>query len=475
MKRCVGIGCVLLMAGCTLQPANVSATTGAEPRNVILFLGDGMGISTITAARIYAGQLAGATGEEHSLAFDAFPNVALVKTYSTDFQVPDSAGTMTALVTGEKTRSGLLSIASAARRGDCAAGLKNPIPTLLEMAETAGYRTGIVTTTTITHATPGAIYAHVVERNWENDSAMPDAAKRAGCRDIARQLIEFDRGNGIEVLLGGGRGHFRHSSQADPEYPDRNGWRSDGRDLVDEWLAAGSGRSYVWNAAQFADLETTTAEQVLGLFEPSHMQFEADRSGDAGGEPSLADMTAFALARLAGNGPGYFLTVEGGRIDHGHHAGNAYRALEDTVAFDAAVAKAVAMTNPADTLILVTADHSHTLTISGYPRRGNPILGKVEAAPGVPTLDREGRPYTTLGYANGQGYRETLPDLREVDTEDPSFKQVAGVPLFAETHAGEDVAAFAYGLGADKLGGVIEQNRIYDVLFEALFGQPPNR
>ena len=140
MKRCVGIGCVLLMAGCTLQPANVLATTGAEPRNVILFLGDGMGISTITAARIYAGQLAGATGEEHKLAFDAFPNVALVKTYSTDFQVPDSAGTMTALVTGEKTRSGLLSIASAARRGDCAAGLKNPLPTLLELAETAGYR-----------------------------------------------------------------------------------------------------------------------------------------------------------------------------------------------------------------------------------------------------------------------------------------------------------------------------------------------
>ncbi|MCZ6658064.1 MAG: alkaline phosphatase [Gammaproteobacteria bacterium] len=473
MKQFVGISGLLLMAGCALQgpPAQIDPAT----RNVILFVGDGMGISTVTAARIYAGQLAGGTGEEHSLSFEAFPNVALVKTYNTDFQVPDSAGTMTALVTGEKTRSGLLGIAGRVKRGDCAGALKNPLPTLLELAESAGYRTGVVSTATITHATPGATYAHSVERNWENDSTMPDAAKRAGCRDIARQLIEFDHGDGIEVMLGGGRAHFRSTEQTDPEHAEQRGNRADGVDLVTHWLQRGSNHTYVWNAEQFSMLEPSAADSVLGLFEPSHMRFEADRANDPAGEPSLAEMTEFALTKLAGDAPGYFLMVEGGRIDHGHHLGNAYKALEDTLAFDAAVAKAVAMTDPANTLILVTADHSHTFTISGYPRRGNPILGTVEVAPGVPLLDLSGRPYTTLGYANGPGYRETLPDLSDIDTLDPDFRQVAGYPLAAETHAGEDVAAFAQGLGADKLGGVIEQNLIYDVLFEALFGQPPAR
>jgi alkaline phosphatase len=161
--------------------------------------------------------------------------------------------------------------------------------------------------------------------------------------------------------------------------------------------------------------------------------------------------------------------VEGGRIDHGHHAGNAYRSLTDAVAMAEAVQVAMDMTDAQQTLIMVTADHSHTLTISGYPKRGNPILGKARSALGELSRDAQGRPYTTLGYANGPGYREEMPDLAEVDTEDPDFVQAAAVPMGAETHGGEDVAAYARGPNADTLRGVVEQNRLYFVLRGALF------
>ena len=456
-----------------------AAHSAAERRNVILFIGDGMGVSTVTAARIFAGQLAGADGEEHNLSFERFPHLALVKTYTIDQQVPDSAGTMTAIITGAKTRSGVLSVSREVARGDCAAGLERPLTTLLERAEDAGFLTGIVTTTSITHATPAAAYAHAAERDWEHDALMPKDAAEAGCRDLARQLVEFAAGDGIEVMLGGGRAHFLGAEQPDPEYPDRTGRRRDGRDLVEQWLSGDRRRAYAWRLEQL-DALGDGPKQVLGLFEPSHMQFEADRAKAQ--EPSLARMTEFALRRLRNRGRGFFLLVEGGRIDHAHHFGNAYRALVDTVALDAAVAQAEAMTDPADTLILVTADHSHTLTISGYPRRGNPILGKVETAPGVLAKDRFGNPYATLSYANGPGWREQLPDLTKTDTEAPDFIQLAAFPTFmqtqfgpvlVETHGGEDVAAYAKGLNAAALRGLIEQNLLHDLMFEALFERPP--
>ena len=500
-KACFALGvAAIALAGCGEPRTTAERVEPAPPRGVILFLGDGMGVSTVTAARIFAGQLAGGMGEEHSLSFEGFPHVALVKTYNVDAQVPDSAGTMTAIVTGEKTRAGVLSVSAAVERGDCAAGLAEPLTTLLEQAEAAGFATGIVSTATITHATPAATYAHAADRNWEDNSTLPEEAVAAGCRDIARQLVEFDGGDGIEVALGGGRGHFLPAGEPDPEYPDQAGFRTDGRNLVAEWLTgrclgsapggapgarvdpcddrvprsgklAGDGRAYAWNLPQLEALQAAPAQQVLGLFEPSHMQFEVDRAQDA--EPSLAAMTEFALKRLMDRSPGYFLMVEGARIDHGHHFGNAYRALHDTLALDAAVARAQAMTDSANTLILVTADHSHTLTISGYPRRGNPILGKVEVAPGQFMKDVRGRPYTTLGYANGPGWLAVPVDLSDTDTEAVDYQQAAAVPMAIETHGGEDVAAYAQGPGAAGVAGVMEQNRLYDVLYEGLFGHPP--
>jgi len=460
---------VVALSGC----AGTGVSAGPAPQNVILFLGDGMGVSTVTAARILAGQQTGGSGEEYVLPFETFPNVALVKTYNTDAQVPDSAGTMSAIMTGEKTRIGVFGIRASVSQNDCEGALANPLTTLLEEAEDRGLPTGVVSTARITHATPAATYAHVPNRNWEADVAMPSAAIEAGCRDIARQLVEFDHGDGIEVILGGGRAAFLPKESPDPEYPQTTGSRGDGRNLVTDWLSGAADRHYVWNRAQLNNVPTTG--QVLGLFEPSHMQYEADRNSNPEGEPSIAEMTAFAIRRLARvgakTGKGYFLMVEGGRIDHGHHEGSAYHALTDAVAMADAVRVAMDLTGDDDTLILVTADHSHTLTISGYPRRGNPILGKVESSSGDTVRDAAGLPYTTLSYANGPGYQETLPDLSAVDTEAEDYLQIATLPMGAETHGGEDVAAYARGPNSKQLKGVIEQNLIYRIMRGALFPQ----
>ena len=170
-------------------------TRGAA-KNVILFVGDGMGISTVTAARILEGQLKGKLGEEHNLSFDLFPFSGLAKTYNTDAQTPDSAGTMTAIISGVKTDAGVIGVNENIERGDCTTVTGNELVTALELAEIAGKSTGILSNARITHATPAATYAKSAERNWEDISDMPAAAVNAGCEDIASQLVNFESKSG---------------------------------------------------------------------------------------------------------------------------------------------------------------------------------------------------------------------------------------------------------------------------------------
>lgn len=469
-------------------------------KNVILFVGDGMGVSTVTAARILEGQLRhGRSGEENSLSFERLPYVALSKTYSANQQTSDSAPTMTAIVTGVKTDDGFISVDEDAVRGDHTTSAGNELPSILELAERAGLSTGVVTTANVTHATPAACYAHAPDRLWECDADLPEAARRAGFPDLALQLIKFPHGDGPEVVMGGGRGKFMPREKPDPEDSDRSGERLDGRDLTEEWLRLRprARSAYVWKQSQFASTDPRTTDRLLGLFERSHMEYEHDRPKDKGGEPSLAEMTTKAIDILSKNRRGYFLMVEGGRIDHGHHDGNAYRALTDTIALSDAVRAALSRTDPRETLVVVTADHSHVFTMAGYPTRGNDILGKVVGndARGEPERvfgrDLLGLPYTTLGYANGRGYTgrsnsqpegpkrhphpsagyagitRGRPDLGPVNTSDPAYMQEATVPLIAESHGGEDVAIYAGGPGAHLFHGVLEQHVIFHLMVEA--------
>lgn len=441
-------------------------------RNVIVFIGDGMGVSTLTAARIFAGQAMGRDGESHQTAMDSLGYTALVKTYSHDSQVSDSAPTATAIMAGIKTRASIIGIGPEAQVDDCASGKAHHVPSLVGMAQQEGLSTGVVTTTRITHATPAAAYAHSVQRDWEGDADMPQEAKQQGCVDIARQLIEGPVGSRLDVILGGGRLQFLPNSARDPEYPERTGKRTDQRDLVKRWQRNNPMGRFVWNRDQFMAFDPARDTRLLGLFEPDHMNYDADRANDPAGEPSLAEMTATAIRALSRGGQGYVLLVEGGRIDHAHHAGNAYRALVDTRALDDAVAAALAMTSRDDTLILTTADHSHTLTINGYPVRGNPILASVATTKGEPLRARDGKAYTTLSYANGPGaaHDHARSDPAEANTFDLDYRQQALVPLSSETHAGEDVVVRASGPGAQWLRGTIEQHTIFHVMREALFG-----
>jgi len=470
-------------------------------KNVILFLGDGMGISTITASRIFEGQTKGESGEENLLSFEEFPYRALSKTYSANQQTSDSAPTMSAIMTGVKTNEGTLSVDQGIVRGDYRTVTGRETKTLFEYSEEAGKSTGLVSTARLTHATPAACYAHTADRNWESDSDIktwrPEAFD-AHFPDIAKQFVEFKFGDGIDVAFSGGRSKFFPRTTKDPEYPDQHGERLDGRDLTAEWLKQHKNSAYVWNKRQFDAIDPRSVKRALGLFEPSFMKFEHDRPSDPAGEPSLSEMTSKAIDILSQNKKGYFLMVEGGRIDMAHHDGNAYRALTDTIAFSDAIRTAVGKVDLNNTLIIVTADHSHTFFIQGYPVRGNNILGLVRQTNERGQLEPDyvhdalGMPFTTLGYANGRGYEgatNLLPagpklccsepstikpldrarfDLSKVDTTDPNYLQEADIPLKNETHGGEDVAIFATGVDSYLVHGTMEENWIYFVMADAM-------
>ena len=482
-------------AGQSARASRIPTETVGAARNIILFVGDGMGISTVTAARILEGQLNGQDGEENSLGWGLMPHSGLSKTYNVNAQTADSAGTMTAIMSGVKTDASVLGVNENVEFGDCSTQAGNELVSALELAEIAGMSTGIVSTARITHATPAATYAKTVDRGWENDSLLPAAAVAGGCVDIATQLVNFEPRlenrypgldvDGMEVAMGGGRRNFLPN---DPAFNSNDsdggveGARTDGVDLTAVWRSLYPQGVYITDQSGFDAINTETTPQLFGLFDESHMEYEAHRINDIAGEPSLAQMTNTAIAILDNNESGYFLAVESGRIDHGHHAGSAYGALIDTIAFSDAVRVAMQNTDPADTLIIVTADHSHVFTMGGIAKRGNPILGlSVGIGQDTPALAEDGQPYTTLAYANGLGFRNFGPntnfdrtytleadpgrkDLSTVDTTSSGFHQEAMVPLIVESHGGEDVGVYAQGPGASLITGTAEQNILFHVM-----------
>ena len=310
------IRCSLLLMGAVLLfiPHLASAQSvadpvpGERPRNVILFISDGSGPASFTMARDYLRY----KGEEAALALDRH-QVGSIHTFAADSRVTDSAAGATAFSAGVKTYNGAIAVDT----------LQRPVATILEAAERRGMATGLVATSRITHATPAAFSAHVPERGEEATIA-------------AQQLRQ-----GIDVLLGGGRGWFLPSAQ--------DGWRDDERNLLEE--AAAEGYTVVHTRDAFDAVATTP---VLGLFTDSHMAYEIDR--DALDEPSLAEMTRKAIDLLDDDPDGYFLMVEGSRIDHAGHDNDAAGHLHDVLAYDAAIRAALGAAGE-ETLILSTSDH----------------------------------------------------------------------------------------------------------------------
>ncbi len=462
--------------------AEIEAKLARQPitgiaKNVIIFLADGNGVATNYAARIFQGQQKGGYGDDNVMHKESLPYLALSKTYNTNAQTPDSAGTAVAFMSGIKTKSGVIGVDETLRRGECADVEAATIPSIGDFAAESGRSVGIVSTARVTHATPSAVYANAADRDYETDVDQPEDC---AVPDIAAQLMENMESGTVDLVLGGGRRNFVPAEVEDPE--GASGRRGDGHNMWQE--ATDAGYQMAWDNETFAALALDHSAPVLGLFESSHMAYEHDRDN----EPSIQEMTEAAITYLANNEEGYFLLVEGGRVDHANHDGNAYRSMTDGVAFDEAVAKAVEMTNQEDTLIVVTADHGHAMAFNGYCGRGSPIEGLClsidnngEKHLDDPEIAADGKPYTAIGYLNGTGsivteqvdgtYFGTRPMLTQEEATDPDYIQQAMLPQSAESHSPVDVAIYASGPWAHLFDGTVEQNYIYHVMRKAFEGE----
>jgi alkaline phosphatase len=455
------------LAGCATAPPRASNidSVSDRARNVIFFLGDGMGINTLTAARIYA------VGEAGELTIDTLPESAFVKTYSNNAQVTDSAASMSAYMTGVKQNNGVISMSgdtnAIAPAADGASRCTNgaPMTTLLELAKARGLATGVVTMTSVTDATPAATYAHVCHRKLQTQIAAMMVPGGAGYNPAL--------GSGIDLVAGGGARYFQPAAAG--------GVRSDGRDLLAE--LQGRGYRVARDAAGFAAL-APASQPAIALFAQDDLAYDAER--DPASQPSLAEMTRKALSLLdkGSAGKGFFLMVEGGLIDHALHATRAKRALQETVAYDAALKAAIDEMRQRDpglkhTLIVATADHDHTLLINGYsPRSGKTtpdhpgVLGLVRSLPdGKVKLDQDGAPYTILGFGTGehrvQGSRAAQAGLTDAIASADDYHQEAAVRMKTETHGGADVYLGATGAGAELFRGTIENTRVFTLIREA--------
>jgi alkaline phosphatase len=333
-----------------------------KARNIIMFLGDGMSHPTIASARVHMG------GEERKLSFEHFPFTASSKTYCVDKQVADSACTATAYLHGVKANDATIGLSARALRTNCSDGLDRVKHTesIASWAMKAGKDAGFVTTTRVTHASPAGVYAHIADRDWENDAAVvKDNCDRNVVDDIAEQLVYGDVGKKLKVMMGGGSKNF--ISQAASEHS-TTGNRTDGKNLINEWKAMDPARTYINNRQQLMDLDPARVKQVLGLFNSDHIRYNLDiqKENLQNVMPSLKDMTLKAIDILDQNEEGYFLFVEGGRIDHGHHKNEAKYAVDETAEFSKAIEAAIDKVNTEETLIVVTADHGHVMTLAGY-------------------------------------------------------------------------------------------------------------
>lgn len=443
-----------------------TAHAAGEAKNIIFFLGDGMGPSTVTAARIFK------YGEAGSLTMDTLGRTARIKTYSQDAQTTDSAPSMAAYMTGVKMKNEVISMSAdtvATNPGrdangnltvnNCAANNGTAVPTILELAKAKGKAVGAITTTELTHATPAATYAHICNRNAQYTIAAQLVPGGAGYNPAL--------GDGVDVLMGGGRNHFT------PYAAGTNaGGRADGRNLLTELAAKG----YTVAASKAEMNAAAPGKKFIGLYSSkSHLEYELDRAatpplGEGANQPSLAEMTVKAMELLGQNANGYFLMVEGGRIDHALHGTNAKRALVDTVAFDDAVKAALAkakLTDPtlANTLIVVTADHDHTLAFNGYGKRGNPILDINRSyRDNSPNKDADGNTYTTLVFGNGPNRPAVRTSIDSTAALADNYLQETGVRLSSETHGGGDVQLFATGAGAKGFKGTLDNTRVFGLL-----------
>ncbi|MBN2795799.1 MAG: alkaline phosphatase [Clostridia bacterium] len=385
-----------------------------QPKYVIMLIGDGLGFSQRQVAEYYNEQV---LKNNEKLIMDQLPISGVNTTYSKDSLITDSAAAGTALASGIKTNNGV--IGKDENLVD--------VVTIVELAEKAGMATGIITTTRLTHATPAAFASHNVHRDNENDIAM--------------DFLD----SGVDFFAGGGLRHFiiENNTGSEKDYTDTTikSKRTDGEDLIADFEALGY-ETFVGNkgADEFMSANFEEGDQVFAAFTNTHMPYEIDRINEYPELPSLADMTKQAINCLSTDKDGFFLMVEGGRIDHAAHQNDAAAMVMDTLAFDAAVQEAYNFyeKHQSETLILVVGDHETGGLGLGMDTQGYFMDVTALAEPSISIADLLS--YTDLAY-NGDrdAYVNTIKTKLGLELTD---KEAA--KLYAAMDAQDSGETFGY-------------------------------
>ncbi|VDL62477.1 unnamed protein product [Nippostrongylus brasiliensis] len=387
---------------------------GKRPKNIILFIGDGMGISTVTSARVNKNQHAGNPHVNAPLFFEGFAHAGLVKTSSFDHHVTDSAAGATALLTGRKTNSKMLGTMPNTKATCTNATESHIVDGIVEGALQKGVAVGFVTTTRVTHATPAALYA--------------------------------------KVMMGGGRAYLMDET--------RHGLRRDGANIDLEWLSLEGKRRVLrtrndLDAADGLDQE----EKLLGVFSEQHLPYYLNQLVDGQQTaPRLHEMTQKAIRHLQKDNDGFFLVVEGGLIDMAEHINQMHLAFAEMYEFEEAIRTAREMTNLNDTLIIVTADHGHALTLPGYVPKTDSIFESFKISEGGANVAEYYVP--TMFFATGPGYANGFQMHDGVATGQPLYRQRSAIPTKYGFHGGEDVGIWADGPFSELFSSTIENTEV---------------
>lgn len=428
---------------CTALANEGSSAQTDSVKNVILLIPDGQSVGGTTLARWYNGG--------KPLAVDEMA-CGLVRTYSSDAAIADSAPSGTAMATGFKSHTGFVGVLpdvnsmpgmNPLAKGD----ERKPIASVLEAAQLAGKSTGIIATSEIMHATPADFTAHDPSRkNYDN---------------LSEQQVYQD----IDVVLGSGEKYFTKEV------------RGDGEDLVSE--IKNLGYDYV---TSIEEMNSSDSEKIWGMFAPVDMAYDFDR--DPSKEPSLAEMTSKAISTLSKNENGFFLLVEGSKVDWAAHANDPIGVISDTLAFDDAVKVALDFAKKdGNTVVISVTDHGNggitignTATDSNYDKLHideyiEPLKKATLTGEGVEKLLNDDRSNIVEVMSKYYGVDDlTEEEIKAIkDTEAGSLNYTVG-PIISKRanigwtttgHTGEDVPLYIYApSNCEKLSGVVENTDI---------------
>ncbi|KAK5967315.1 Alkaline phosphatase [Trichostrongylus colubriformis] len=338
-----------------------------RPKNVILFIGDGMGISTVTSARINKNQKAGSQYLNTPLFFEKFQSTGLVKG---------------------------------------------------------------------------------VEREAEYDYAKVRCS-----RDIAKQLLSYPASE-FKVLMGGGSSYLMDKS--------RNGSREDGMNVDLEWLRLNGNRRILRTPFDLDQVDVASNEKLLGIFSESHFPYYLNETlENKKAVPRLREMTEKAIEALQQDDDGFFLMVEGGLIDMAEHDNWMHLAFSEVYEFEEAIRAAREMTNPSETLIIVTADHGHALTLPGYlPVEKSLFESSKVARSDENAIEEVDSWVPSMFFATGPGYKKGFEAHTSTNTEQPFYRQPSAVPTKYGHHGGEDVGIWADGPFSELFSSSLENTEV---------------